>query len=82
MRKPQGSSGSGTASRAGTPAGGLKSIDHLLGRDLRQGGWFVRQDGPRAIARSQPAGERKDSPRGDGPGPDPAIIWALRTRRK
>lgn len=57
----------------------LTGVDHLFGRDLRQGGWSVDEAlvrGSRAwrvSGRDDPGSELK---------PDPAVIWALRHRKR
>ncbi len=73
--------GSGGSSGRGSGQEGLAGVDRLLGRDLRAGGWFVREGVGRAEARRGRPGKPED----DGPRerkPDPAVIWALRMRKK
>lgn len=57
----------------------LTGVDQLFGRDLRKGGWFVDE---KLVSgnRRRPALRGDDRP-GDM-GPDPAVIWALRNRRR
>ena len=57
----------------------MTGVDHLFGRDLRQGGWFVDENLV-AGSRRRPSLRSDDRP-GDT-GPDPAVIWALRNRRR
>ena len=55
----------------------LKGVDRLFGRDLRSKGWFVDpSDGGSAGPES-----RHNLDRGEQ-APDPAMIWALRWRRR
>lgn len=60
-------------------SGKLTSVDHLFGRDLRRNGWFVDENLPSG-------GRRRPSLRSDDwpseTSPDPAVIWALRNRRR
>ena len=54
----------------------LEGIDRLFGRDVRSAGWVVD---PAAIAQQG----QNDSRTGRGEvRPDPAMIWALRGRRR
>ncbi len=58
--------------------GKLTGVDHLFGRDLRRNGWFVDEN--------LSSGSRRLSLRSDDrpsdTSPDPAVIWALRNRRR
>ena len=59
--------------------GKLTGVDHLFGRDLSRNGWFVDEN-------LSSGGSRRPSLRSDDPSsdtsPDPAVIWALRNRRR
>ncbi len=59
--------------------GKLTGVDHLFGRDLRRNGWFVDEN-------LSSGGRRRPSLRSDDSSsdtsPDPAVIWALRNRRR
>jgi hypothetical protein len=57
----------------------LTGVDQLFGRDLRQGGWFVETD-LSGNARARPSSRNADRP--GEPKPDPAVIWALRNRKR
>ena len=65
--------------RANTEQPQLTGVDQLFGRDLRRDGWFVDE---KLVVQ----GRRWRSPRSDErpgeKGPDPAVIWALRNRRR
>lgn len=64
---------------ADTPPGteqNLEGIDRLFGRDVRSAGWVVD---PAAAAQDRHNEMRADH--GEGR-PDPAMIWALRGRRR
>ncbi len=69
----------GKRSPAGNGTAKLTGVDHLFGRDLRQGGWFVDEGlvAPGAAVRRRAATSGENEY-----GPDPAIIWALRNRRR
>ena len=57
----------------------LTGVDQLFGRDLSQNGWFVDENlTPRG--RRRPSVKNDDWPAENSP--DPAIIWALRNRRR
>ena len=57
----------------------LTGVDHLFGRDLSRNGWFVDEN-------FSSGGRRRPSLRSDDwpleTSPDPAVIWALRNRRR
>ena len=57
----------------------LTGVDQLFGRDLRQNGWLADEN-------LTPPGRRRPSVKNDDwpaeNSPDPAIIWALRNRRR
>ena len=55
--------------------GELHGIDKVFGRDLRSRGWVVD------LARMAEA-DRADLPNRMDETPDPAVIWALRSRRR
>jgi hypothetical protein len=57
----------------------LTGVDHLFGRDLRTGGWFV-EEGLAARGRGRPSLRSDERPSENAP--DPAVIWALRNRRR
>jgi hypothetical protein len=69
----------GKRSPAGNGTAKLTGVDHLFGRDLRQGGWFV-DEGRASAGRRRPSSRSDERP--NEYGPDPAIIWALRNRRR
>ena len=54
----------------------LEGIDRLFGRDLRSAGWVVD---PAAVAKN---GTNERSASYGEEAPDPAVIWALRGRRR
>jgi len=57
---------------------GLTGVDRLFGRDLRSQGWVLKL----APIEERPA---RPAPETDGASeapPDPAMIWALRWRRR
>ncbi|PPR60390.1 MAG: hypothetical protein CFH10_01555 [Alphaproteobacteria bacterium MarineAlpha4_Bin2] len=64
---------------AGTEKPQLIFVDQLFGRDLRRDGWFVDE----AFAgRGGRRSSLKSDERASEIGPDPAVIWALRNRRR
>ena len=65
--------------RSGTEASQLTGIDHLFGRDLRRDGWFV-DEGLVTGGRRGPLFRSDERPSENSP--DPAVIWALRNRRR
>ena len=65
--------------RSGTEASQLTGIDHLFGRDLRRDGWFVDED---LVARGRRRLSFRSDDRPSENSPDPAVIWALRNRRR
>ena len=65
--------------RSGPVASQLTGIDHLFGRDLRRDGWFV-DEGLVARGRRGPSFRSDEQPSESSP--DPAVIWALRNRRR
>jgi hypothetical protein len=65
--------------RAGA-APGVTGIDRLFGRDLRRGGWFVDCGGDEGTRNVRP--RRAETEGRTERKPDPAVIWALRRRRK
>ena len=65
--------------RSGTQASQLTGIDQLFGRDLRRDGWFVDEDLV-ALGRMGPSFRSDERPSENSP--DPAVIWALRNRRR
>ena len=58
----------------------LNGVDHLFGRDLRTGGWFVEEEGLAARGHGRPSLRSDERPSENTP--DPAVIWALRNRRR
>ena len=61
---------------ADNPSAELEGIDRLFGRDVRSSGWVID---PRSAAAG--GGRAGGADRSDKP-PDPAMIWALRGRRR
>ena len=59
--------------------GKLTGVDHLFGRDLRRNGWFVDEN-LSSGGRRRPYVRSDDRP--SDTSPDPAVIWALRNRRR
>ena len=59
------------------PSTDLKGIDRLFGRDLRSQGWFVEPVG----LKPNPS-EKRTAGQGDEEPLDPALIWAMRWRRR
>jgi len=59
--------------------GQLTGVDHLFGRDLRRNGWFVDEN-LSSGGRRRPSLRSDDRPTENSP--DPAVIWALRNRRR
>ena len=59
--------------------GKLTGIDHLFGRDLRRNGWYVDEN-LSSGGRGRPSLRSDDRP--SEMSPDPAVIWALRNRRR
>jgi hypothetical protein len=57
----------------------LTGVDQLFGRDLRIDGWFV-DEGLATRGRRRPSLRSDERPSENAP--DPAIIWALRNRRR
>lgn len=66
-----------SSTKAGRAA--LTGVDHLFGRDLRKDGWFI-DEGLVARGRRRPSLRSDERPSDNGP--DPAVIWALRNRRR
>ena len=62
---------------AASPSAELQGVDRLFGRDLRREGWFVDPVGLQTRAPETP-----QSPHGDEEPLDPALIWAMRWRRR
>ena len=65
--------------RSGTEASQLIGMDRLFGRDLRRAGWFVDED---LVERGRRAPSFRSDERPGENSPDPAVIWALRNRRR
>ena len=59
------------------PSAELQGVDRLFGRDLRSEGWFVDPDGLQTRAP-----DARQSPQGEEEPLDPALIWAMRWRRR
>ena len=57
----------------------LTGIDQLFGRDLRRDGWFVDEE---LVVRGLRRPSLRSDERPGEKGPDPAVIWALRNRRR
>ena len=57
----------------------LTGVDHLFGRDLRQGGWSVDAA---LVGGSRGRRPPRRDDLGVEPKPDPAVIWALRHRKR
>ncbi|MBO87977.1 MAG: hypothetical protein CMP14_00510 [Rickettsiales bacterium] len=63
----------------GQKPGGLTNVDQLFGRDLRRNGWFIEESLSSGGWR-RPSMSNNDWPTENSP--DPAVIWALRNRRR
>jgi hypothetical protein len=59
------------------PSTDLKGIDRLFGRDLRSEGWFVEP-----VGLEPNSSENRAVRQGDEEPLDPALIWAMRWRRR
>ena len=57
----------------------LTGVDHLFGRDMRRDGWFIDEE---LVAQERRRTAIRDAERPSEIGPDPAVIWALRNRRR
>jgi len=64
---------------SGQKPGGITSVDQLFGRDLRENGWFIDENLTSGGQR-RPSMNNNDWPTQNSP--DPAVIWALRNRRR
>ena len=53
----------------------MRALSRLFGRDMAEGGWVVKYK-PGRVARPRAQENRAEN------SPDPAIIWALRGRRR
>ncbi|MEE2689757.1 MAG: hypothetical protein VX430_10070 [Pseudomonadota bacterium] len=57
----------------------LTGVDHLFGRDLRRDGWFI---GEESVLQGRRWPSLRSDKRPTETSPDPAVIWALRNRRR